>query len=116
MSDLITLDTASRPPAPVSLTVTPAAQPGEAWPTHLERRRPGRRDDTSPELVALMRKPTAEARLRVMLYDAPNFVLPGPDASRGRINPWHAVRMAGAVAGCSLVWAAAFHAMMLLWG
>lgn len=107
MSDIITPDS----------TVTlagPVIQPGDAWTTQLERRRPGRNDNVSPELVALMRKPTTEARLRVMLYDAPNFVL--PQASGHRRSPYHAIRMTMAVAACGLGWAMAFRGMMLLWG
>ena len=111
MLDTITQDLAAARPA----TALQVVQPGEAWPAHLERRRPGRNDDASPELIALMRKPTAEARLRVMLYDAPNFVLPDADAVRGR-NRHHAMHLAAAIAACSLVWAAVFRGMMMLWG
>lgn len=107
MSDIITQDH-------TATLAEPVIQPGQAWPDHLERRRPGRNNDVSPELIALMRKPTPEARLRVMLYDAPNFVL--PQASTHRRSPYHAIRMTVAVASCSLVWALAFRGMMLLWG
>ena len=111
MSDTITHDVAIQR-APTQGDVVP--QSGDAWPTHLERRRPGRNNDASPELIALMRKPTAEARLQVLLYDAPNFVL--PDSTRGRSAPFHTVRMTLAFAACALVWAVAFRGMMLLWG
>lgn len=107
MSDIITQDS-------TAILAEPVIQPGDAWLTDLERRRPDRNDNASTELVALMRKPTTEARLRIMLYDAPNFVL--PQASSHRRNPYHTIRMMVAVATCSLVWALAFRGMMLLWG
>ena len=89
--------------------------PEDAWPADLDRRRPGRSDDVSPELIALMRKPTAEARLKVMLYDAPHFVLPEPE--RGRVHaPGHTLHVTLAFIACTVVWAVAFRGMMMLWG
>lgn len=89
-------------------------EPGETQPGHVERRRAGRNNDVSPGLIALMRKPTTEARIRVLLYDAPNFVL--ATAPTHRRSPYHTVRMVIAVAASSLAWAAAFKGMMILWG
>lgn len=114
MSDIITQDRTVTHRIATATRVAPVIEHDEAPSGFVERRRPGRSDDVSPELIALMRKPTTEARLRVMLYDAPNFVL--PQAPAHRRSPYHAVRMTVAVASCSLVWAAAFRGMMLLWG
>lgn len=114
MSNIATQDRIITHRIATATQAAPVIEHEQAPSGFVERRRPGRSNDVSPELVALMRKPTTEARLRVMLYDAPNFVL--PQATGHRRSPYHAVRMTVAVASCSLVWAAAFRSMMLLWG
>lgn len=80
-----------------------------------ERRRAGRIANPSPELIALMRKPSAEVRRRLALYDAPNFV-PPPVVARPRTNPAHSLRMLCAVSVCVGTWGGMFTAMMMAWG
>ena len=80
-----------------------------------ERRRPGRIANPSPELIALMRKPSAEAVKRLALYDAPNFVLP-QETTRARVHPGHSVRILCAVCICIGFWGGAVTAMMSAWG
>ena len=81
-----------------------------------ERRRPGRLSNPSPELIALMRKPSAEAIKRVQLYDAPHFV-PPPDPRDGtEISLMKLGRFAMAFGICAAGWMAAFKLMMMNWG
>ena len=87
---------------------------GATWPQQ-DRRRPGRMSNPSPELIALMRKPTAEARRRVALYDAPNFVLQQQESSR-RGKPVKMLHVVGALAISGGAFGGAFSAMMVLWG
>ena len=85
----------------------------EGAPVLHERRRPGRIENASPELIALMRKPSAEAIKNVALYDAPNFVLPAADTS---ISVMHVMRFGMAFGICAAGWMAVFRAMMVAWG
>lgn len=85
-------------------------------PAETERRRPGRVNDLSPALIALMRQPTPEARRAVALYDAPNFVLPDAPAGHATITSRQVFRLLAATGACAVVWAAAFRGMMMLWG
>ena len=78
------------------------------------RRRPGRLADPSPELIALMRRPTAEAANRVALYDAPNFV-PPPIRGDFGLDLIHLMRFGAAFTLCAAGWVAAFRIMMLMW-
>lgn len=80
-----------------------------------ERRRPGRIQNSSPELIALMRQPTPSAVARIELYDAPNFV-PTSTVSIACPHPAHFVRMVGATGFCVLAWSGAFASMIVLWG
>ena len=108
MSHLVTPTT-----APARSAAAPS--PSVRAPNGLERRRPGRMENASPELIALMRKPDQAARLRVALYDAPGFLLPDahrrPPASRRG-----ATRLAVAMVACSARCTAAFQAMLTIWG
>ena len=104
MSDLMTL-------API----TPAATIEILEPVRQERRRPGRIENLSPELIQLMRNPASrEARVRVALYDAPGFLLPtGTAARRPRANTF---KMTAAIIASGAVWGVAFKAMCIAWG
>ena len=91
----------------------PAASAVPPFPN--ERRRPGRIANASPELIALMRKPTPAARMRVALYDAPGFLL--PEAPRARPADRRSLaRCAVAMAACSVLCTAAFQGMIAVWG
>ena len=79
----------------------------------VERRRPGRIENASPELIALMRKPTHADRIRVALYDAPNFI---PPAEIPRSDQRIFGRVLLAMVACSAGCTAAFKAMVMLWG
>ena len=81
-----------------------------------DRRRAGRMHNPSPELIALMRKPTLQAKARVALYDAPNFILPSAEPRFSAPNPWHMARMVGAATICVTGWASALALMVAYWG
>lgn len=80
------------------------------------RRRPGRLENPSPELIALMRKPSVEAVHNVALYDAPNFVLPDASHDGTEISLVKLGRFAIAFGICAAGWMAAFKLMMMNWG
>ena len=80
-----------------------------------ERRRPGRIENASPELIALMRKPNQAARIRVALYDAPGFMV-GSEHRRPALTRRGMVHMVMASVGCSAACAVAFKAMLVFWG
>lgn len=89
--------------------------PVRAPPATGERRRPGRMENVTPELIALMRKPDQAARMRVALYDAPGFLLP-VQHRRPPMSGRTLGHMAIAFSACSGVCAVAFHTMLTLWG
>ena len=88
--------------------------PREYRPGLADRRRPGRADNVSPELIALMRKPSSAARMRVALYDAPGFLLPPAPARRPSRLGFG--RAAMAVTTCAALSAGAFPADALRLG
>ena len=90
-------------------------QPMQSAPATGERRRPGRVADVSPELIALMRKPTNVARMKVAMYDAPGFLLP----TQHRRPPASGRSLAHATiafTACSVAAGAALQAMLAVWG
>ena len=94
----------------------PASIPAAATFAGTERRRAGRIENASPELISLMRNPASKsARMRVALYDAPGFLLPAAPR-RPRATARTLCHMAAAVATCSLGCTGLFKAMLILWG
>ncbi len=86
----------------------------EQQATVRDRRRPGRLENPSPELIALMRKPTEDAIRKVAMYDAPHFVPPTPDGME--VSLVQLFRFGTAFAVCALAWMAVFKTMMVFWG
>ena len=78
----------------------------------VERRRPGRVADVSPELIALMRAPSASARVRVAMYDAPGFLLREGRTVRQPRSRRYVVRALAATAGLAVVSGVAVQAMI----
>ena len=97
------------------LTLPPQPASPHVPPGGVERRRPGRMDDANPELIALMRKPSHAARLRVAMYDAPGFLLP-QQHKRPPVTGRGVLHMMVAMTACSGACAAAFKTMLVLWG
>ena len=95
-------------------TMTPPAPVQQAGLQ--DRRRPGRIENPSPELIALMRKPSAAAIQQVALYDAPHFVLPTAGADTSGISVMQVMRFATAFGICAAAWMAALKMMMVMWG
>lgn len=100
-------------PDSLAVSASQPANPAEPVVLH-DRRRPGRLQNPSPELIALMRRPSDEAVRRVALYDAPNFVPPAPPPDR--IDLVQFARFAAAFAICAAAWTAMFKMMMMAWG
>lgn len=92
----------------------PQDVPERVAPVWQDRRRPGRAENVSPELIALMRRPTSTTgRVKVALYDAPGFLIP---VSARPPRPGRTKAVMLAIIGSSLGWAAVFNAMMWAWG
>lgn len=108
MSNTLTLVHTVETPAPVVTGRT------HVPPASGERRRPGRIENASPELIALMRKPSNAARVRVALYDAPGFLLPAQ--TRRPRDRRLLLRTVVAFTFCSAMSGAALHTMLTLWG
>lgn len=84
--------------------------PPKAWPAHLERRRPGRPTDVSPELVPLLRDPAQHHRLLREHLDIPERV----DTRQRFGRP--TVGMGASVVTCVIGWLVFTMLMFMLWG
>ena len=86
-----------------------------SWPEQQERRRPGRIDNASPKLIAIMRKPvSATSRVQVALYDAPGFLLASAPVRRPAQRNYAAGAAAFVASGA--LWAVMFKMMVWAWG
>lgn len=93
-----------------------SAEMGQVTPgVTVERRRVGRIEGASPELIALMRRPSADTLRAIRLYDAPNFQPSQAHQADRRTARRRRRRLVAAACVCAGASVAAFETMLWVW-
>ncbi|MGI4950606.1 MAG: hypothetical protein ACRYGM_02275 [Janthinobacterium lividum] len=99
----------------MSDVLTRATETTDAKLGFKDRRRAGRIENATPELIALMRKPSADAIEDVALYDAAGIAQSAADDHMTTIKFGQVAYCLGAVGICAAGWFFALQALAALW-